>query len=113
MVLPDSLPDDLVELIARRFRALGEPMRIRLLERLRAGEATVGELSDALSASQQNVSKHLAILAEVGVLGRRKEGNRVYYRIVDPGVFAMCEQVCGSLQQQLRTLGELMAEVGG
>ena len=111
MSLPDALPDDLVELIARRFRVLGEPMRIRLLERLRAGEATVGELSDAVSASQQNVSKHLAILTDVGILGRRKDGNRVYYRIVDDGVFAMCEQVCGSVQVQLRALEELMAEV--
>jgi DNA-binding transcriptional ArsR family regulator len=109
MTLPHPLPDDLVELIARRFRVIGEPMRIRLLDRLREGEATVGELSEALDASQQNVSKHLAVLAEVGILGRRKQGNRVYYRVVDEGVFALCEDVCGSLQQQLRTLSQLVA----
>ena len=109
MALPHPLPDDLVELIARRFRVIGEPMRIRLLDRLREGEATVGELSEALGASQQNVSKHLAVLAEVGILGRRKQGNRVYYRVVDEGVFALCEDVCGSLQQQLRALSELVA----
>ena len=111
MPLPHPLPDDLVELIARRFRVLGEPMRIKLLDRLREGEATVNELSEALAASQQNVSKHLAVLAEVGILGRRKEGNRVYYRIVDESVFALCEQVCGSLQQQLRVLNELVEGV--
>jgi DNA-binding transcriptional ArsR family regulator len=109
MALPHPLPDDLVELIARRFRAIGEPMRIRLLDQLREGEATVGELSEALAASQQNVSKHLAVLADAGILGRRKEGNRVYYRIVDEGVFALCEAVCGSVQEQLRTLSELVA----
>ena len=109
MTLPHPLPDDLVELIARRFRVIGEPMRIRLLDRLREGEATVGELSEALDASQQNISKHLAVLAEVGILGRRKQGNRVYYRVVDEGVFALCEDVCGSLQQQLRALNELVA----
>jgi DNA-binding transcriptional ArsR family regulator len=109
--LPHPLPIDLVELIARRFRVLGEPMRIRLLDRLRDGEATVGELSDALDASQQNVSKHLAVLSDVGILGRRKEGNHVYYRIVDEGVFALCEDVCGSVQQQLRNLNELVAGV--
>ncbi len=109
MALPHPLPDDLVELIARRFRVLGEPMRIRILDRLREGEATVGELSDALSASQQNVSKHLAVLADARMLGRRKERNHVYYRIVDEGVFALCDQVCGSVQQQLRTLSELVA----
>src|SRR6266545_170329 len=97
MVLPHPLPDDLVELIARRFRVIGESMRIRL----RDGEATVGELSEALSASQQNISKHLAVLADVGILGRRKEGNHVYYRVVDEGVFALYEAVCGSVPQQL------------
>jgi len=112
MTLPHPLPDDLVELIARRFRVLGEPMRIRLLDQLRDGEATVGELSDALSASQQNVSKHLAVLSDVGILGRRKERNHVYYRIIDEGVFTLCEDVCGSVQQQLRTLSELVAGAG-
>jgi len=112
MPLPQPLPDDLVELIARRFRVLGEPTRIKLLDRLRDGEATVNELSEALDASQQNVSKHLAVLAEVGILGRRKEGTFVHYRIVDEGVFALCEQVCGSVQQQVRALNELVAGVG-
>lgn len=111
MSLPHPLPDDLVELIARRFRVLGEPMRIKLLDRLRDGEATVNELSEALSASQQNVSKHLAVLTEVGMLGRRKDGTHVYYRIVDEGVFGLCEQVCGSVQQQLRALNELVEGV--
>jgi DNA-binding transcriptional ArsR family regulator len=64
-----------------------------------------------LSASQQNISKHLAVLAEVGILGRRKEGNHVYYRVVDEGVFALCEAVCGSVQQQLRSLNELVTGV--
>jgi DNA-binding transcriptional ArsR family regulator len=111
MELPHPLPLDLVELIARRFRVLGEPMRIRLLDRLRDGEATVGELSGALQASQQNISKHLAVLSDAGVLGRRKEGNHVYYRIADEGVFALCEDVCGSVQQQLRDLNQVVAGI--
>jgi DNA-binding transcriptional ArsR family regulator len=108
VTLPHPLPDDLVELIARRFRAVGEPMRIRLLDQLRDGEATVGELSETLGASQQNVSKHLAVLADTGILGRRKERNHVYYRIVDEGVLTLCEHVCGSLQQQLKSLSALV-----
>jgi len=111
MDLPHPLPVELAELIARRFRVLSEPMRIRLLDRLRGGEATVGELAEALSASQQNVSKHLAVLADVGILGRRKESNYVYYRVVDEGVFGLCEEVCGSLQAQLRSLNELVGGV--
>ena len=108
MSLPHPLSDDLVELIARRFRAVGEPMRIRLLDQLRDGEATVSEISEAVGASQQNISKHLAVLADVGILGRRKDGNRVYYRIVDEGVLTLCENVCGSVQEQLRSLSALV-----
>ena len=111
MALPHPLPDELAELIARRFRVIGEPMRIRLLDRLREGEATVNELSEALAASQQNVSKHLSVLAEARILGRRKAGTHVYYRIVDESVFALCEQVCGSVQEQLRALNELVEGV--
>ena len=111
MPLPHPIPEDLAELVARRFRVLAEPMRIRLLDRLRESEATVGELSEALPASQQNVSKHLAVLADAGMLGRRKEGNRVYYRVTDESVFALCEQVCGAAQQQVRALQELMEGV--
>jgi DNA-binding transcriptional ArsR family regulator len=109
MSLPHPLPDELAELIARRFRAIGEPMRIKLLDRLRDGEATVSELTEATAASQQNVSKHLALLAEVGILARRKNGTHVYYRIADEGVFTLCENVCGSIQQQLASLNELVA----
>jgi ArsR family transcriptional regulator len=108
LALPHPVPTELIELIARRFRALGEPMRIRLVDQLRDGEATVGELSEALDASQQNISKHLAVLADAGILGRRKDATHVYYRIVDEGVLTLCEDVCGSLQQQLRSLSALV-----
>src|SRR5512132_2903050 len=111
MALPHPIPEELAALVVRRFRLLAEVMRIRLLDRLRDGEATVGELAETLDTSQQNVSKHLAVLADAGILGRRKERNHVYYRIVDEGVFALCEQVCGSVQQQLRSLNELVAGV--
>ncbi len=112
MALPHPLPDDLAELIARRFRLLAEPTRIKLLDRLRDGEASVNELSEELGASQQNVSKQLAMLAEAGILARRKEANFVYYRIADEGVFALCDQICGSVQQQLRALNLLVEGVG-
>jgi DNA-binding transcriptional ArsR family regulator len=110
MAIPHPLPEDLAELIARRFRALAEPLRVRMLDLLRDGELSVNELAERLGAGQQNVSKHLAVLVDAGMLARRKEGNHVYYRIADEGVFALCEQVCGSLQSQLSTLAAL---VGG
>jgi DNA-binding transcriptional ArsR family regulator len=111
VTLTTPVPDELVELIARRFRVLGEPLRIKLLDRLRGGDATVNELTAALGASQQNVSKHLSVLAEAGIVGRRKDGTHVYYRIVDDGVFALCEQVCGSLEEQASALQELVSGV--
>lgn len=104
------LSDPLVELVAQRFRVLGEPMRIKLLDRLRDGSATVGELQRAVGATQQNVSKHLGILHGAGIVSRTKQGNHTHYEIVDPDVFELCEQVCGSIRRQV---GELDAMLHG
>ncbi len=112
MSMPHPIPEPLVELIARRFRAMSEPMRIRLLDRLRDGEATVAELTEALEASQQNVSKHLAVLADAGILTRRKDGKRVHYRIADESVLAICEEVCDSVQRQLDELRQILSGGG-
>jgi DNA-binding transcriptional ArsR family regulator len=106
--LPHPLPEDLAELIARRFRALGDPLRVRILDLLRNRELSVTMLAEQLGAGQQNVSKHLAVLTDAGMLARRKDGTHVYYRIADETVFALCEQVCGSLQTQLATLNALV-----
>ena len=108
MTLPHPIPEDLAELIARRFRALGDPLRVRLLDLQRDGELSVSTLAERLGAGQQNVSKHLAVLVEAGTLARRKDGTHVYYRIADEGVFAICEQVCGSLHAQLTALAALV-----
>lgn len=99
--MPHPLPDPLVELIAERFRTIGEATRIRILEHLRGGEASVQDLAQHVGSSQQNVSKHLGLLARVGIVGRRKDGNFVYYRITDESVLAMCEQVCGAVQREV------------
>lgn len=107
---PHPLPDPLVELIAQRFRVIGEPMRIKLLDRLRDGAATVGELVAALDAAQQNVSKHLGVLHNAGIVSRTKEGTSVRYAIADGTVFALCEQVCGGLRDQLAELDEILSE---
>jgi DNA-binding transcriptional ArsR family regulator len=104
------LPDDLVELIAERFRALSEPTRIKLLDRMREGEATVLELSGLIGTTPQNVSKHLGVLQRSGIVARRKQGNFAYYRIIDEGVLSLCEAVCGSLQQQVESLRQLVGD---
>lgn len=108
--VPHPLPAELTERIAERFRVLGEPMRIALLDALRDREATVGELQRVCDASQQNVSKHLGVLLRAGIVGRRKQGNFSVYSIADPMVFALCEEVCGGLR---REVDELDALLGG
>jgi len=95
------LPPEALELVATRFKVLAEPMRLRLLQALESGERTVGELVKETGAGQANVSKHLNLLADAGLVGRRKEGLKVYYFILDPMVFELCKLVCGSLQKQL------------
>jgi DNA-binding transcriptional ArsR family regulator len=111
MTVSHPLPDDLVELIARRFRALSEPTRIKLLDRLREGEATVLDLTELIGTTQQNVSKHLRLLQQSGIVSRRKQGNFAYYGIIDEGVLSLCEQVCGSLQEQVESLRQLVGDV--
>jgi len=110
MPLPHPLPEPVVELVARRFRVIGEPMRIRILDLLRTGESSVAELTAPLGTSQQNVSKHLGVLHEAGILSRRKDGLHTLYAIADESVLGLCEQVCGGLQRQYAELAEL---VGG
>ena len=105
---PHPLPPALVELIAKRFRVLGEPLRITLLDRLRDGDATVGELQEATGASQQNVSKHLGVLLDAGIVRRTKRGTSSIYSIADDGVFDLCEQVCGGLRRQLDDLDAIL-----
>jgi DNA-binding transcriptional ArsR family regulator len=112
MELPSPLPDALVELIAHRFRVLGEPMRIRLVDLMRDGPVTVTELQAVTGASQQNVSKHLGMLVEAGLVRRAKDGNRAYYSILDDSLFALCEQVCGSLRRQVAELDALLQVEG-
>jgi len=107
--LSHPLPAPLIGLIAQRFRVLSEPMRIKLLDLLRDGPATVQELTEATGSSQQNVSKHLGILLQAGIVSREKRGTSAVYAIADESVFALCDQVCGGLRRQLDELGATLA----
>ena len=106
--IPHPLPEPLIELVAQRFRVLGEPMRIKLLDQLRDGATTVSELQEALGASQQNVSKHLGILHAAGMVSRTKHGNHTRYAVSDPSVFELCDQVCGGVRRQLQELDAIL-----
>ncbi len=102
----ETLSVQALELVAQRFRALGDPSRLALLQALMDGERTVGELCLVCPTSQANVSRHLAMLHEEGLLSRRKDGQHVHYKIADPSIAKLCELVCGSLSRRLDGLRE-------
>lgn len=88
--------DRMIEVVARRFQVLGEPCRLRILQQLQRGPKTVGQIVAELAGTQPNVSKHLQILFDAGLVGREREGNSIFYSIADPMVFKLCELVCRS-----------------
>jgi DNA-binding transcriptional ArsR family regulator len=96
-----TMPPEALELIAARFRALGEPNRLRLIMVLEDGPQNVSRLVAATRLSQTNVSRHLQTLTDAGILARRKEGLNVLYSIADPSIFTLCEHVCGSERKRL------------
>jgi DNA-binding transcriptional ArsR family regulator len=97
-----TMSDKMLDLVARRFRTLGEPYRLRILQELELGERSVGELVAALDGNQPNVSKHLQILFDAGLIGRRREGTSIFYAISDPMVFKLCALVCSSEAEKSR-----------
>jgi DNA-binding transcriptional ArsR family regulator len=87
----------LIPAVAERFRVLGDPGRLVILAVLQGGEKSVSEIVEATGRSQPNVSQHIASLARAGFVAARREGNRTYYRVVDPCVNQICDAVCQSL----------------
>ncbi len=87
--------------VAARFRALGDPSRLSIVNRLMDGERGVQDLLAETGLTQTNLSRHLGVLRQVGIVERRSDGNRAFYRIADPCWSQVCEIVCGSLASQL------------
>ena len=84
-----------IDLVAERFRALGEPARLRILQALRDGERCVSELESDTALNQANLSRHLQVLTATGMVRRRKEGLFTYYALADANVLRLCELMCG------------------
>ena len=95
-----GFPDPLLDLIATRFRLLSEPLRLKLLAILSGGERSVSELVELTGAGQANISKHLAALAEGGLVRRRKAGTSTFYAIADATTLTLCDVVCAGLQER-------------
>lgn len=96
----EALTPELIELVAQRFQALAEPARLAILQTLRSGERTVGEVVEETGMAQPNVSKHLQQLYTLGFVERRKEGLHVHYRLADEDVFEICDIMCGRLERE-------------
>lgn len=98
--VPAELPDAALSAVAAYFQALSEPTRLRLLQWLRTGEHSVGELAQRCGSSAANVSRHVALLAQHGLVTRESRGTSVMVRIADPSVYALCDLVCGTLARR-------------
>jgi|SRR5277367_5726712 len=110
--LPPAMTNEALELVAARFRAMGEPLRLRILQRLQDGELSVSTLTGEIESTQPNVSKHLKVLQEAGLVKRRQQGNSAYYSIADEMVFELCEMICTRLRDRLEAqVGLLTARV--
>lgn len=101
----DTLSDAALEIIASRFRILGEPTRLKLIHVLRERRRTVNELVTLTGKSQAHVSRQLKALAEAGILTRQREGVSVYYSIGDAAIIELCHHVCGSLAGEFQRRG--------
>lgn len=97
-----SMPDEMLEAVSNRFKLLSEPMRLKILRVLCERERTVQEIVNEVSASQANISKHLALMHDNGVVNRRKEGLKCYYRIADESIIFACYLISKSVVENLQ-----------
>lgn len=94
------MPKEAITLVAGRFKILSEPLRIEILQRLHGGRLSVTELAKAVETTQPNVSKHLKIMQDAGLVSRQQKGNTAFYGIADQSVFELCDVVCSSLKEK-------------
>lgn len=107
--MPKRLTPEMIELIAERFRALAEPARLHIMQALRSGEKTVGDLVEVTGLGTANVSKHLQLLHASGFVTRRKEGLFVYYGLAGEDVFRLCDIMCGRLAAEAQNRRQVLA----
>jgi DNA-binding transcriptional ArsR family regulator len=104
-----NLTPEMIELVAERFHALAEPARLHIMQALRGGEQTVGELVEATGLGTANVSKHLQLLHAAGFLTRRKEGLHVHYGLAGKDVFRLCDIMCGRIAAETASRRRVLA----
>ena len=103
-----KLSNEILILVANQFRVLGEPLRLQILQFLEDGEKSVNQIVEETNSSQPNISKHLRVMQDAGILVRRQEKNNVFYSVADYSIFTMCETVCGSLKAKLENQSKIL-----
>ncbi len=108
-----DLPPEALAQVAAYFQALSEPTRLQILNLLRQGERSVGELAQLCGSSAANVSRHLTLLTQHGLVERQTRGTSAIYRIADDSVYALCDLVCGSIARRFEQLAAGQAAFAG
>jgi DNA-binding transcriptional ArsR family regulator len=106
--MANTLSRESLEAVARLFHALAEPTRLAILQALKEGPRSVGELVESLGAKQANISKQLGLLFEAGLLARERQGNQVYYSIREAVIFDLCDLVCAKLRRDAERQAEAL-----
>ena len=104
-----QLPPEALEHVAHYFRTLSEATRLRILNVLGHGEMSVGDIAEKVDSSVANVSRHLAQMAQHGLVARESRGNSAYYRIADPAVHQLCDLVCGNIARRFEDVASTRA----
>jgi len=103
----NDLPPEALQQVAAYFQALSEPTRLQILNLLRSRERNVGELAQLTGYTAANVSRHLSLLTERGMVTRESRGTSAWYRIADPAIYDLCDLVCGSIARRFeRSAGQ-------
>ncbi|MBL8311849.1 MAG: winged helix-turn-helix transcriptional regulator [Burkholderiales bacterium] len=97
----DGLPPEALTQVAAYFQALSEPTRLQILNLLREKERNVGELAELCGYTSANISRHLSLLMQHGLVSRESRGNSAYYRIADASIYELCDLVCGNISRKL------------
>ena len=98
----DGMSSDALAQVAAYFQALSEPTRLQILNLLREHERNVGELAQLCGYTSANISRHLTLLTQHGLVVREPRGNSAYYSIADESVYRLCDLVCGNIARQLQ-----------
>jgi ArsR family transcriptional regulator len=93
--------EEVFEKAAEMFRVMSAPMRLRIVSALCNGEKNVGELIAEVNTTQPNMSQHLNTLYQAGVLGKRRDGVQIYYRIINERVVTLCRAVCVQIASEM------------